>query len=59
MNWFLFLAVLFTFLFVIYAVQSVNVLLYFVALKQRPKKQAHAAMPFISALLASIFWALV
>lgn len=59
MNWFLFLAVLFTFLFVIYAVQSVNVVIYFVTLKQRPKRQAHAAMPFICALLASIFWALV
>lgn len=59
MNWFLFLAVLFTFLFVIYAVQAVCVYLYLIALHKFPAKKAHPSMPFICALLASIFWALV
>lgn len=59
MNWMLFLAVLFTFMFVVYVMREILRYLYALVTRGGLRASFSQYLPFISALLASIFWALV
>lgn len=58
MNIYLSLAVLFTMVFVMYAIQSINYYIVLSSAKQKLKGSLNEYAPFISALLASAFWGL-
>lgn len=57
MNWYLTFAVFFTFIFIIYAVQSINFNIRR-ANNQLKDVKINNYLPLIYALLASIFWGL-
>ena len=58
MNWFLMLAVFFTFMFVLFGIQSINYYIAKLIPNTTVKTHINPYGPFLCALLASIFWAL-
>ena len=58
MNWCLSLAIYFTFMFVIYAIQSINFYIY-ISNGNKTKTKINDWLPIFYAAISSIFWGLI
>ena len=58
MRWGLFLAVYFTFMFIIHAIQSINLYIY-ISNGNKTKTKINDWLPIFYAAVASIFWGLI
>lgn len=58
MNIYLTLAVLFTMIFAMHGIQSINYYIFLSSTDQKPKTRLNPYSPFMAAVLASLFWGL-